>query len=228
MCINVTTLGNGTYATDSTAPEFSITWQYPPGPPTQPVHAFPNIKIDEEGVFPVQISKVTNIDIDTQWMYSVGDQNQSTAALDQGALAAVSANTNVAIDMFLDSDYSAATSTENAKYEVMVWLATFGPATQPIGLEEGSRMVATIGSTTFNLYYGVNGLGQTVLTWAAAAPVTEFNGNIATLIQQDFSAFGGPTGIDYLGYVAFGSEALSAASNITLSVPHLSMQVLSS
>ena len=220
--------GNGTYPTETTAPEFSITWQYPPGPPTQPVHAFPNIKIDEEGIFPVQISKVTNIDIDTQWMYSVGDQDQSTAALDQGALAAVSANTNVAIDMFLDSDYAAATSTENAKYEVMVWLATFGPATQPIGLEEGSRMVATVGGTTFNLYYGVNGLGQTVLTWAASAPVTEFSGNIAMLIQQDFSAFGGPTGRDYLGYVALGSEALSSAANITLSVPRLSMQVLSS
>ena len=89
-------------------------------------------------------------------------------------------------------------------------------------------MVATLDGTTFNLYYGVNGLGQTVLTWAAAAPVTDFTGNIAMLIQQDFSAFGGPTGRDYLGYVAFGSEALSAASNITLSVPRLSMQVLSS
>ncbi len=175
----------------------------------------------------MQISRITNIDIDTQWMYSVGDQNQTTAALDQGALAAVSANTNVAIDMFLDSDSSRATSTENAKYEVMVWLATFGPATQPIGLEEGSRMVATVGGSTFNLYYGVNGLGQTVLTWAAAAPVTNFVGNVATLLQQDFSAFGGPTSNDYLGYVAFGSEALSAASNVTLSVPRLSMQVLS-
>ena len=175
----------------------------------------------------MQISSVTNIDIDVEWMYSVGDANQSTSALDVGALTAVAANTNVAIDMFLDSDASKATSTENAKYEVMVWLATFGPATQPIGLDEGPRMTATIGSTNFNLYYGVNGLGQTVLTWAAAQPAPTFVGNIAMLIQQDFSAFGGPTSNDYLGYVALGSEALSASSNVTLSVPRLSMQVTS-
>jgi Glycosyl hydrolase family 12 len=222
----VTTFGNGTYPSKIAAPEFSITWQYPPGPPTQPVHAFPNIKIDEEGVFPVQIGSISNIDIDSQWMYSVGDANQTTSVLDVGALSAVAANTNVAIDMFLDSDSSRSTSTENAKYEVMVWLATFGPATQPIGLDRGAKSVVTIGTTTFNLYFGVNGLGQTVLTWAAAAPVTDFVGNIAPLLQQDLSSFGGPTTSDYLGYVAFGSEALSAASNITLSVPRLSMQVI--
>ena len=225
----MTTHGNGSYDTSTSAPQFSITWQYPQGPPTQPVHAFPNIKIDEEGVFPVKISSITNIDVDAEWMYSVGDAEQviEGAALDTGAMAAAGANTNVAIDMFLDSDASKSTSTENAKYEVMVWLATFGAATQPIGLDEGARMTATIGGTVFNLYYGQNGLGQMVLTWAAATPVTNFVGNIGMLLQQDFTAFNGPSGNDYLGYVAFGSEALSAVSNVTLSVPKLSMQVKS-
>jgi hypothetical protein len=193
------------------------------------VHAFPNIKIDEDGSFPIQISQVANININSEWNYFVGDADQATVptVLDTGALEGVLANTNVAIDMFLDADASKATNTEEAEYEVMVWLATFGPATQPIGLKEGPRMVATINSTTFNLYYGVNGLGQTVLTWSATAPVTNFVGDIAPLIQQDFSAFNGPSTSDHLGYVAFGSEALSSSSNITLSVPHLQMEVVS-
>lgn len=175
----------------------------------------------------MQISNIQAIDIDTSWMYSVGNADQATSALDTAALSGVLANTNVAIDMFLDADSSKSTSTEDAKYEVMVWLATFGPATQPIGLAEGARAVATIGSTTFNLYYGVNGLGQTVLTWSAATPLTDFTGDISVLVKQDLSSFGGPTPNDYLGYVAFGSETLSASSNVTLSVPKLSMQVLS-
>ena len=191
------------------------------------MHAFPNIKIDQEGTFPVSISDIQAINIDTSWMYSVGDANQTTSALDTGALTSVLANTNVAIDMFIDSQPSKSTSTEGAKYEVMVWLATFGPATQPIGLAEGPRAVATIGTTTFNLYYGVNGLGQTVLTWSAATPLTDFTGDISVLVKQDLSSFGGPTTNDFLGYVAFGSECLSASSNVTLSVPKLSMQVVS-
>ncbi len=182
------------------------------------MHAFPNIKIDEDGTFPIRISDIAGISIDAEWMYSVGDANQVTPAIDAAALDSVLANTNVAIDMFIDPDRSKATSTENAKYEVMVWLATFGSATQPIGLDLGPRAVATIGATTFNLYYGVNGLGQTVLTWAATTPVPNFVGDIGFLLQQDMTSFGGPTQNDYLGYVAFGSEALS--------VPHLTMQVL--
>ena len=219
-------MGNGTYPSKITAPQFSITWQYPPGPPTQPVHAFPNIKIDEEGTFPVQISSINNINVEADWMYSVGDANQTTSVLDQAALTAALANTNVAIDMFVDADSSKATSTEDAKYEVMVWLATIGAATQPLGLDEGARTSVILGSNTFNLYFGVNGLGQSVLTWVAATPVTNFVADIAPLLMQDLTSFGGPDTSHYLGYVAFGSEALSAGSNITLSVPHLTMEVV--
>ena len=160
-------------------------------------------------------------------MYSVGDANQTTSVLDQAALTAVLANTNVAIDMFVDADSSKASSTEDAKYEIMVWLATLGPATQPLGLDQGARAAVILGSTTFNLYFGVNGLGQSVLTWAAAAPVTNFVGDISPLLRQDLTSFGGPDTSHYLGYLAFGSETLSASSKITLSVPHLAMEVVS-
>jgi len=75
-----------------------------------------------------------------------------------------------------------------------------------------------------NLYTGENGLGQSVLTWVADSNVTEFNADVASLVQG-LGGHGGPTASDYLGYLAFGSEALSASTNVTLSVPDLKMSV---
>jgi hypothetical protein len=63
-------------------------------------------------------------------------------------LADVGLNANVAIDMFLDSDSSKATSSTQAKYEVMVWLGTFGAATEPIGLKEGVLKTQDVNGTT--------------------------------------------------------------------------------
>lgn len=187
---------------------------------------------------PLQINTVKNIDIDVEWTYGVGDKAAKT--IDQAALTQVELNSNVAIDMFLDPDSSHATSTENAKYEVMVWLATFGPATQPIGLAQGALSTQTVNGTTLyviylaiieelanvlsNLYFGVNGLQQTVLTWVAASTAANFEGDISPLLQG-LDAHGGPAATDYLGYVAFGSEALWSLSNVTLSVPTLQMSV---
>lgn len=134
-------------------------------------------------------------------------------------------NGNVAIDMFIDSNQHAATSTRDAKYEVMVWLADFGASTQPIGLEQGSVKTVDIGGTTFNLYFGVNGQKQTVLTWVAAGTVQSINADFRPLLE-DLTSVGGPSTNDYLGYLAFGSEALWSSTNVTFSNPELSMNIV--
>lgn len=77
-----------------------------------------------------------------------------------------------------------------------------------------------------NLYTGVNGLGQSVLSWVAAGTVQNFDGDLGPLLQG-LTGLGGPTVDDYLGYIAFGSEALSASSNVTFSNPNLRMQIIS-
>ena len=68
MCLNVTTYTNMTYATNTTAPDWSVTWQYDAGPSSQPVHAFPNIMMDND-VLPVKLSKVSIMSLDVQWAY---------------------------------------------------------------------------------------------------------------------------------------------------------------
>lgn len=231
--MNVTTYQNGTYPSKTEAPEWSVTWQYPQGPPTQPVHAFPNIKLtaNDQTDIPLQISAVTSADVDIEWYYGVGNSIPTT--VDAAAMTAAEANTNVAIDMFLDDDKSKSTNPEEAEHEVMVWLAAFGTATQPIGYP---TVMATevINTVTFNLYFGKNGLGQTVMTWMVPAGTiaNNFFGDLSPLLKYDYSSLTNlpaniayPKPTTYVGYIGLGSEAYWSAQNVTLSVPKLSMQV---
>lgn len=137
----VTTFNNGTYATKTTAPQFMISWQYPPGPEDNPVHAFPNIQVDSD-VFPAAISSISKVDVDLAWSYCIG--NETTVAASLADLTADNLNTNVAIDMFIDSDKTAAQNPSKAKYELMVWFAAIGPATQPIGFATGPVSTQTL------------------------------------------------------------------------------------
>lgn len=143
-------------------------------------------------------------------------------------MSAANVNTNVAIDMFLDDDMNSAQSTTQAKYEIMVWLATIGAATQPIGLATGAVADAVINGTTFNLYYGQNSLGQYVLTWSAATYVENFVGDIYPLLSKVVSLGRSdfPSASSYLGYMGLGSEALWTPQTVTFDVSYLSMQIL--
>jgi hypothetical protein len=233
LCMSVTTYQNGSYPSKTLAPEWSVTWQYPQGPETAPVHAFPNIKLnaDKETVMPIELSALKTVDVDVEWYYGVGDSIPTS--VDPAALTNVNAATNVAIDMFLDDDSGKSTDPEKAQFEVMVWLGAFGAATQPIGLAEGSKATETINGVTFNLYYGANSLGQTVLTWTVPTNTiaNNFVGNLAPLVTYDFSTLTLPANIPYpksnanLGYIGMGSETLSSTQNVTLSVPKLDMKV---
>lgn len=140
----MTTFNNQTYASDTTAPEFSITWQYPPGPETQPVHAFPNVKVDS-GVFPSRLQSIEQVMVDLEWSYGIG--NKTTASTSKQDLTDNLVNTNVAFDMFLDSDRGKSEDSTEAGYEIMVWFAAFGPATQPIGFSDGAIDTKTVDGT---------------------------------------------------------------------------------
>ncbi|TDZ13576.1 putative xyloglucan-specific endo-beta-1,4-glucanase A [Colletotrichum spinosum] len=235
LCLNVTSFNNQTYANDFTAPEFWVTWRYPRGPETQPVHAFPNVKVDGT-VLPIAISALSQIAVDVEWSYSVGNYTTDGAAAtktDEAALTENDTNTNVAIDMFLDDDKEAAKDSTKAEYEVMVWLATFGAATQPIGYEAGAGVLATqaINGTTFSLYAGQNSLKQYVLTWVASATTEKFVGDLAPLVAKLTDSTITKTGVKfpstatYLGYMGLGSEALSAKSVVSFRVPTLSIDI---
>ncbi|CAK7207283.1 hypothetical protein SEUCBS139899_010093 [Sporothrix eucalyptigena] len=68
LCMNVTSFNNETYATNTTAPQWSATWQYDAGSSDQPVHAYPNIMING-GVLPVKMSNVGMMRLDVDWAY---------------------------------------------------------------------------------------------------------------------------------------------------------------
>ncbi|CRK11639.1 xyloglucan-specific endo-beta-1 like protein [Verticillium longisporum] len=224
LCMNVTSFNNQTYATKTTAPEFSVTWEYPRGPESAPVHAFPNIKVEGD-VFPATLSSLTEVNVDVEWTYGLG--NDTVDKTDVTALEAKEVNTNVAIDMFLDSDKTTAKDSTKAAFEVMVWLGAIGPATQPIGLPEGSVATDSINGTDFNLYVGQNSLKQHVLTWVAKNTTEKFHGDLMPLVTKLMGMRGAnfPKTTDYLGYMGLGSEALSTSEPVTFWVPELSIDI---
>ncbi|KAJ5755608.1 hypothetical protein N7533_005151 [Penicillium manginii] len=223
LCMNVTTFNNMTYPTKYSAPDFSVTWQFDPGPETNPVYAFPNIMVDK--VLPVGLDDMQELYLNVHWTYGVGDEIATTT--DESELTANNVNTNVAIDMFFDSDKEKAQNSTSAKYEVMVWFGMFGPSTQPHGY---GTIVTTnqINGTKFDLYSGTNtATDQNVLTWVSEKTVEQFNGNIYPLISDLYNLTGSvyPSKTDYLGYFGFGSEAFSSDKNVTFGVTNLEIGI---
>lgn len=79
------------------------------------------------------------------------------------------------------------------------------------------------------LYTGVNGQNQKVLTWVATEMTEKFSGDIAPLIttlatidKVDF-----PLADLYLGHLGMGSEAFWANQNVTLSMPIFAVDIQS-
>lgn len=204
-----------------------MSWQFPQRTTSQPVHAFPNIKVDG-GVFPASLSTLKAINVDMEWTYGVG--NGSVTTTDQASLTQISLNSNVAIDMFLDKDKTVAEDSAKANFEVMVWFATFGTSAQPLGMSKGIVATRVLDGTTFNLYVDQNEQKQWVLTWVASAVTEKFHGDISPLLE-DLLTMGKanfPSSSDYLGYLSLGTETFYVDAPVTFSVPSLSIDVRSS
>ncbi|KAJ5252356.1 hypothetical protein N7489_002766 [Penicillium chrysogenum] len=211
LCMNITTLVNQTYA-PQTAPEFSITWQFDPGPQTAPVHGYPNIRVDD--VLPKEMNKISQVDLDLHWTYGLGDTPAEST--DVQTLKNENLATNVAIDMFLDADADKSKSASEAKFEVMVWFWMSNEEAQPLGWGKPG-ITRTLDGTTFTLYTGKNEQGQYVLSWVPDTITERFTGDIYPLIT-DLYNFGGsdyPAKEDYLGSLSFGTEVYSVDKNVT-------------
>ncbi|KAF5003422.1 hypothetical protein FDECE_10019 [Fusarium decemcellulare] len=236
LCLYVDVHNNNSYATKTTAPKWSVVWQYPRGPETAPVHAFPNVKVDGD-VFPVKLNGIESIEVDFEWTYAVGNKSakgsKPATKTDLTELADHEFNANVAMDMFLDSDKEKSKGSEDATHEIMVWFAAIGASTQPIGYNGGASPVATkkVNGTEFKLYVGTNDeTKQKVLTWYVDDPVEKFKGDLAPLVNEilsmDDSDYPSPS--DYLGYMSWGTEAYSVNTTVTFDVPSLSIDITKS
>lgn len=102
------------------------------------MHAFPNVMVDD--ILPLELDKMTQINLDLQWTYGVG--NSVASSTNNDSLTAQNLQTNVAVDMFFDSDKTRAANSSLAGFEVMVWFAMIGASAQPLGYNP-DKSVAT-------------------------------------------------------------------------------------
>ncbi|KAJ5124763.1 Glycoside hydrolase family 12 [Penicillium bovifimosum] len=211
LCMNVTTFNNQTYA-PQTAPQFTITWQFDQGPENAPVHGYPNIRVDD--VLPKALDEISELNLDLHWTYGLGDEPAEST--DVQTLKDENLSTNVAIDMFLDSDAEIAKNGSNAKFEVMVWFWMSSETAQPHGW--GKPVIKrNVEGTTFTLYTGANEHQQQVLSWVTENMTERFTGDIYPLITDLYNLPGDnyPAKNDYLGSLSFGTEAYSVDKNVT-------------
>ncbi|KAI8720149.1 hypothetical protein NCS52_00459600 [Fusarium sp. LHS14.1] len=234
MCLYVDVHNNKTYDTEFTAPNWASVWAYPIDDVTAPVHAFPNVMVESDS-FPAKLNTIEKIEIDFAWTYAPGNTSAKGSKYitksDFDDLVDREVNANVAMDMFLDKDKDKSAVSEDASHEIMVWFAAIGAATQPIGFNGGTSPVATktLNGVKFELYVGVNDeTKQKVLTWYVKDPVEKFSGDLSPLVNEilsmDDSDYPSPT--DYLGYMAWGTEAYSSDNKyVTFNVTKLAIDV---
>ncbi len=98
-----------------------MTWNWEASP--QLVHAYPNVNLNSS-VLPIPLKNVGSCTMDAKWSLAPGSEPQDETDVD--ALARVNAVANVALDLFVDPDPEAATSTTRPKYEIMVWFGNYG------------------------------------------------------------------------------------------------------
>jgi len=130
---------------DTYASNWTVTWFFNQGDPTNPVHAFPNAKLDTNAI-PNQLSNISSILLDVSWTYASGDD--AVTEVDSNSLLASNLNANVAVDMFLDPDQSNSMDPSSASHEVMVWLGQYGLATEPLGQNTGVVTTQSVNGTT--------------------------------------------------------------------------------
>ncbi|KAJ5780996.1 hypothetical protein N7457_006156 [Penicillium paradoxum] len=224
LCMNVTTFNNQTYV-PQTAPEFSVTWQFDPGPETAPVHGYPNVRIDD--ILPKALDTISELNLDLHWTYGLGDQPAEST--DKQTLKDENLAANVAIDMFLDSDEDKAKNGTDAKFEVMVWFWMSSLVAQPHGWGK-PEINRTLDGTTFTLYSGKNDQDQQVLSWVTDVMTEKFTGDIYPLITDLYNLEGDeyPAKDDYLGSLSFGTETYSVDKNVTFSAKHYKIDIQTS
>jgi hypothetical protein len=93
-------------------------------------------------VFPVRISDVSEIDVDFEWTYSVGNGTSGSTIAE---LTDVEMSANVALDLFIDADKDKALNSSAASAEIMIWFAQIGTDSFALGQKTG---VAALNTTT--------------------------------------------------------------------------------
>jgi xyloglucan-specific endo-beta-1,4-glucanase len=111
------------------ATSLSTTWSW--GANETLVHAYPNVNYNPIQKEPIALSNLAALDVKVSWSMKP-EFSTSSQGLDTNGLSSVDAKTNVAVDVFFDTDIARAVNTTAPRYEIMVWLGKFG-SILPIG-----------------------------------------------------------------------------------------------
>ena len=189
---------------------FVVDWQWTNNP-TQ-VHAYPNAGLNKTATnpLPIPILSLQSVPVFVNYTQSITPDLMS----------------NAAIDMFFDDSAMNATSSTEARYEMMVWFGRYG-AINPISSSNAPIAQRSIADTTFQLYMGQNSVGQTVYSWVATANTTMFSGDIIGLIQSISLRHNGPAMQSaYLGVIEFGTETFHSSTLAHFVAENVQMRVV--
>ena len=142
--MTMTTFENATYPTNSTAPEFAFTWEYPfhianesaPANQTKPlIHAFPQASVGDGGVVPLTLEDLGELNLEFAWTMGIGNTNAPYTSVRR--LGAQEVNASVALDMYMDPDKSKARDAGKAAFEMIIYFAHYG-LQDPVGFGNGT------------------------------------------------------------------------------------------
>lgn len=122
--------GSSCVAITSNATTLSTTWSWKANETL--VHAYPNINYNPVQRNPIRMSNLSSIDVKVSWSMKRTDNIESASTFDKSGLADVNAKTNVAFDVFFDTQLEKAVNTTAPSYEVMIWIGSYG-SILPIG-----------------------------------------------------------------------------------------------
>lgn len=148
LCLTTIQNENNTYPTNNTAPEFSITWEYPfhianessPANETKPlIHAFPQATLQDTAL-PITLLDLGALELEFSWTMGIGDDNAPETSVRR--LESQGVNASVALDMYIDADPDKAGQGGLAGFEVIVFFAKYG-LQDPVGFGNGTIVMST-------------------------------------------------------------------------------------
>ncbi len=143
--LKITTFNNKTYATSHTAPEFSVTWQYPQRTQPQPVHAFPNIQ-PKSGALPVVLQNLQSIKLGVDWTYGLG--REPALSTNVTALAECVRQRQRRCRHVPRRRQDKRTRHHGSQLRSHGVVCEFRPGTKPLGFDQGAVASMTLEGTT--------------------------------------------------------------------------------
>lgn len=113
---------------DTKTTAFNASWSWYEN--ADSVHSYPHVVLNSDAL-PAAVASIESLTISTSWGMTL-ESDEDYGGFNVANLASAEVAANVAIDMFLDPNPTAAQNPDSHMYEIMVWFGQIGEA-YPIG-----------------------------------------------------------------------------------------------